>query len=227
MTQCSRREGQKGVFIFVVSPRLYILPLDSSTYFFLPLSLLLCLCPRSTTHLHPIHIHPTHTYTQAYLQQRLGQYLTIATINANLLRNLMTAWLVYDEQQQRYVNFDEAAALVEAYRQRQANQQQPQQQEEQLLDQQQSSSNGSSSSSESVAAAGENRQGKPAVITASIPLDKLLGVRAAAAAGANGSSTSSSSSSGGGAQQLATSSSSRSSSGGDRGPSGSAAATGV
>lgn len=106
---------------------------------------------------------------QAYLQQRLGQYLTIATLNANLLRNLMTAWLVYDEQRQRYVNFDEAADLVEACKQ-----------------QQQQSVAAAAAAAPPVAAAAaaaEGQQQKAPVLTASIPLEKLLGVKV----GANGS----------------------------------------
>lgn len=59
-----------------------------------------------------------------YLQQRLGKYLTIATLNAQLLRNLMTAWLVYDEQKQRYVDFDQAEELVQQYKQQQQQQEQ-------------------------------------------------------------------------------------------------------
>jgi hypothetical protein len=56
---------------------------------------------------------------QQYLQQRLGKYLTIAQPNAQLLRNLVTAWLVYDVQQQRYVDFDQAEELVQQYKQQQ------------------------------------------------------------------------------------------------------------
>jgi fatty acid desaturase len=59
---------------------------------------------------------------QQYLQQRLVKYLTIAQPNAQLLRNLMTAWLVYDVQQQRYVDFDQAEELVQQYKQQQQQQ---------------------------------------------------------------------------------------------------------
>jgi fatty acid desaturase len=45
---------------------------------------------------------------QEYLQQRLGQYLTIAELNPKLLLNLMTAWLVYDTERNEYVDFEEA-----------------------------------------------------------------------------------------------------------------------
>jgi hypothetical protein len=78
---------------------------------------------------------------QQYLQQRLGKYLTIAQPNAQLLRNLMTAWLVYDAQQQRYVDFDQAEELVQQYKQ----QRQQQQQVEQLQDAGSNSSSNSSS----------------------------------------------------------------------------------
>jgi hypothetical protein len=54
-----------------------------------------------------------------YLQQRLGRYLTFANLNPRLLINLMTAWQVYNEQQQRYVDFDEAETLVQQHRQQQ------------------------------------------------------------------------------------------------------------
>jgi hypothetical protein len=67
---------------------------------------------------------------QQYLQQRLGKYLTIAKPNAQLLRNLMTAWLVYDAQQQRYVDFDQAEDLVQQYKQQRQQQQQQQQVEQ-------------------------------------------------------------------------------------------------
>jgi hypothetical protein len=112
---------------------------------------------------------------QAYLQQRLGQYLTIATLNANLLRNLMTAWLVYDEQRQRYVNFDEAADLVEACKQQQQQQQQ----------QAAAAAAAAAAPAAAAAAVAEGQQRKAPVITASIPLEKLLGVKA----GASGSSS--------------------------------------
>jgi hypothetical protein len=111
---------------------------------------------------------------QAYLQQRLGQYLTIATLNANLLRNLMTAWLVYDEQRQRYVNFDEAADLVEACKQQQQQQQQAA-----------AAAAAAAAPPAAAAAVAEGQQRKAPVITASIPLEKLLGVKA----GASGSSS--------------------------------------
>ena len=150
---------------------------------------------------------------QAYLQQRLGQYLTVATINANLLRNLMTAWLVYDEQQQRYVNFDEAAELVQAYKQQQEQQQQLQQAQALRNDQQQQHVNGSSNAA---AAAGSKRI-KPAVITASIPLEHLLGVKAAAGNGSSGQQQQQQ-------QELAGSGSSSSSSSGSGSSSGPAAA---
>jgi hypothetical protein len=107
---------------------------------------------------------------QEYLQQRLGQYLTITTLNPNLLRNLMTAWLVYDEKQQRYINFDEAADLVEACKQQQELEQQQQQ--------------AAAASSEPPAAAiSEGSRRKVPVITPSIPLEQLLGPLA----GSNGS----------------------------------------
>jgi hypothetical protein len=80
---------------------------------------------------------------QQYLQQRLGKYLTIAKPNAQLLRNLMTAWLVYDAQQQRYVDFDQAEELVQQYKQQ--RQQQQQQQVEQPQDAGSNSSSGSGS----------------------------------------------------------------------------------
>jgi fatty acid desaturase len=87
---------------------------------------------------------------QQYLHQRLGKYLTIAQPNAQLLRNLMTAWLVYDVQQQRYVDFDQAEELV---------QQQQQQQGEQAPAAADSSSSSSSSSSNGAEVTGSSSNG--------------------------------------------------------------------
>lgn len=95
---------------------------------------------------------------QAYLQEKLGKYLTTATINPNLLRNLMTSWLVYDEQRQRYCSFDEAQRLVEEYKQQQ--QQRPA---------------GADQPKTPPAAAAALGSQRPAPITPSIPLEHLLG----------------------------------------------------
>jgi hypothetical protein len=130
---------------------------------------------------------------QEYLQQRLGPYLTTATLNANLLRNLMTAWLVYDEQQQRYCSFDEAEGLVAAAKQQQEQQQQA---AAAALDAQAKAA--AAAASAAAGAAGDSQQRKAPVVTSHIPLEKLLGVKA----GANGSRGGSS----GSQQQLAGSS---------------------
>jgi hypothetical protein len=105
---------------------------------------------------------------QAYLQQRLGPYLTVATLNANLLRNLMTAWLVYDEQRQRYLNFDEAAELVEACKQ--------QQQEEAEQQQLQKSC---SSNAAATLDSNDTQAAREPVITAAYDLAHLLGKKVA------------------------------------------------
>jgi hypothetical protein len=54
---------------------------------------------------------------QAYLDARLGQYLTYAAPNTLLLRNLLTAWLIYDEQRGTYVDLDAGEELLRAGRQ--------------------------------------------------------------------------------------------------------------
>lgn len=100
----------------------------------------------------------------SYLQQRLGKYLTVANFNLRLLGNLMTAWLVYDEQRQRYVDFYDAEELVEQCKQRRQQKQQQQGTAEAAA---------SSSSSASTSSGGE-------------------AVQAAAAAGGNGVQPSSS-----------------------------------
>jgi hypothetical protein len=52
-----------------------------------------------------------------HLRQRLGPYLTEASLNARLVLNLMTAWLVFDPAKATYVDWDAAMEAAEGLQQ--------------------------------------------------------------------------------------------------------------
>ena len=55
------------------------------------------------------HLHAAYKH----LADRLGPYLTECTLNPTLLTNLITAWQVYDEEQQMYITVNEALETEE------------------------------------------------------------------------------------------------------------------
>jgi hypothetical protein len=70
---------------------------------------------------------PPHPQAHLVLRERLGPYITEARPNFKLLLGLTTAWVVYDERGQRYLDFADAEAALSPCDQRWQGQQQQQQ----------------------------------------------------------------------------------------------------